>query len=123
MNMNTQPGELFTPEERIAAERLIFARLGQLGAPQEVITATQAHLTNLEVADAAHRRLRQASPGLLEAWDDLSLLDPLTRRAAIEAWIAAAKDEPAAGYHLGFAQAVLLLRIQLGEITGRDLDD
>lgn len=118
--MTTRPQELFTPAERAAAERVIFQRLAQLGAPADVIQATRAHMTFLEVGETAHKRLREAAPALYEAWDDLSLLDPLTSRAEIDAWIAAAQHEPAAAYHLGFAQAVVMLRIQMVAITGRD---
>lgn len=123
MNKTTQPtgpGELLTPAEREAAEAFIFQRLAQIGAPAEVIASTRAHLDFLEVAEAAHRRLRLADAGLFEAWDDLNPLDPLTPRAAIESWISAAKDQPAAAYHLGFVQAVILLHIELQTITGRE---
>lgn len=118
--MNTQPAELFTPEQRLAAEAFIFERLAELGAPAEVVRATRAHMNFLEVSDAAHRRLREAAPELFQAWDDLSLMDPLTTREDIDAWIASAMHEPAAAYHLGFAQAVILQRIELQVITGRD---
>lgn len=118
--MDTRPADLFTPAEREAAEAFIFQRLAQLGAPADVVQATRSHLNFLEVAEAAHERLRQAEPRLFEAWDDLALMDPGTPREAIEAWIAAAYREPAAAYHLGFAQAVILQRIELQAVTGRD---
>lgn len=120
--MTTRPEELFTPAERAAAEALIFQRLQQLGAPADVIQATRAHMTFLEVGESAHKRLREAAPDLYRAWDDLSLLDPGTTRSEIDAWIAAAQHEPAAAYHLGFAQAVVMLRIQLASMTGRHFD-
>lgn len=119
--MNTQPAELFTPAEREAAEAFIFSRLAQLGAPADVIAATQAHLNNMEVAEAANARLKSAAPRLYEAWDDLHPLDlQTTPRADLDAFIALAKDEPAAAYQIGFVQALMLVRIDLQAVTGRD---
>lgn len=107
-----------------ACEALLHASQAAWSSP-DTDKATRSHLNlievAIEVAEAAHERLREAAPALYDAWDDLALLDPGTPREEIDAWIAAAMHEPAAAYHLGFAQAVILQRIELQAVTGRDL--